>query len=106
MKKSELIAMIQESIKTALLEQQDEDPVLKKARLEGRRKVIEKYGKATVEELSRVLLKLESQMSTPENYNDPKKAAFADGAIVWVTQQIKKLGGKPPRPGGGDPWAR
>lgn len=105
MKKSELIATIQESIKKALLEQYDEDPALKKIRLEGRRKAIEKYGNATVEELSRALLKIEKQMSDPANYKDEKKSAFADGAVVWITQQIKKLGGTPPRPGGGDPWS-
>lgn len=106
MKKADLIAMIQEAVQKAILEQYDEDPALKKIRLEGRRKAIEKFSNATVEELSKALLKIEAQMSDPANYKNEKKAAYADGAIVWITQQIQKLGGKPPRPGGGDPWSR
>ncbi|TXH08139.1 MAG: hypothetical protein E6R04_11255 [Spirochaetes bacterium] len=106
MKKSELNAMIRESVKKALLEY-EETPEAKKARLAGRRKAIEKYGSASVEELSKALLAAEKQASKPEVYNDPDKSNFLDGAIVWITAQIKKLGGIPPRPGSGGPgpWA-
>lgn len=106
MKKSELNAMIRESVKKALLEY-DETPEAKKARLAGRRKAIEKYGNASIEELSKALLAAEKQASKPEVYNDHDKSNFLDGAIVWITAQIRKLGGKPPRPGSSDtnPWA-